>query len=112
MGLIGVEKSYEEALRGQRGVKIVMVDVYNREKGSFEGGKYDKASVLGKSLTSSIDAELQQYGEQLMQNKVGAIVAIEPATGEVLTMVSSPTYDPNLLVGRLKKKNYPKMPEN
>jgi penicillin-binding protein 2 len=86
-----------------------MVDVYNREKGSFEGGKYDTASVLGKSLTSSIDAELQQYGEQLMQNKVGAIVAIEPATGEVLTMVSSPTYDPNLLVGRLKKKNYPKM---
>jgi penicillin-binding protein 2 len=109
MGLSGVEKSYEEALRGQRGVKIVMVDVYNREKGSFEGGKYDTASVLGKSLTSSIDAELQQYGEQLMQNKVGAIVAIEPATGEVLTMVSSPTYDPNLLVGRLKKKNYPKM---
>lgn len=109
MGLSGVEKSYEEALRGQRGVKIVMVDVYNREKGSFEGGKYDTASVLGKSLTSSIDAELQQYGEQLMQNKVGAIVAIEPATGEVLSMVSSPTYDPNLLVGRLKKKNYPKM---
>lgn len=109
MGLSGVEKSYEEVLRGQRGVKIVMVDVYNREKGSFEGGKYDTASVLGKSLTSSIDAELQQYGEQLMQNKVGAIVAIEPATGEVLTMVSSPTYDPNLLVGRLKKKNYPKM---
>jgi penicillin-binding protein 2 len=109
MGLSGVEKSYEEVLRGQRGVKIVMVDVYNREKGSFEGGKYDTASVLGKSLTSSIDAELQQYGEQLMQNKIGAIVAIEPSTGEILTMVSSPTYDPNLLVGRLKKKNYPKM---
>lgn len=109
MGLSGVEKSYEEILRGQRGVKIVMVDVYNREKGSFEDGKYDTASVLGKSLVSSIDAELQQYGEQLMQNKVGAIVAIEPATGEVLTMVSSPTYDPNQLVGRLKKKNYPQM---
>jgi penicillin-binding protein 2 len=109
MGLSGIEKSYEEELRGQRGVKIVMVDVYNRAKGSFENGRYDTASVLGKSLVSSLDAELQAYGEKLMQNKIGAIVAIEPSTGEVLTMVSSPTYDPNLLVGRLKKKNYPKM---
>jgi penicillin-binding protein 2 len=109
MGLSGLEKSYEIPLRGQRGVKIVMVDVYNREKGSFEGGIYDTASVLGKSLTSSIDAELQQYGEKLMQNKIGAIVAIEPSSGEVICMVSSPTYDPNLLVGRLKSKNYRKM---
>ena len=109
MGLSGVEKAYETPLRGQRGVKIVMVDVYNREKGSFEGGKYDTASVLGRSLTSSIDAELQQYGEKLMQNKIGAVVAIEPATGEILSMISAPTYDPNLLVGRNKKKNYPKM---
>jgi penicillin-binding protein 2 len=109
MGLSGVEKSYEVPLRGQRGVKIVMVDVYNREKGSFEDGRYDTASVLGRSLTSSIDAELQQYGEQLMQNKIGAIVAIEPQTGEVLSIVSSPTYDPNLLVGRVKSKNYRRM---
>jgi penicillin-binding protein 2 len=109
MGLSGVEKAYETPLRGQRGVKIVMVDVYNREKGSFEGGKYDTASVLGRSLTSSIDADLQQYGEKLMQNKIGAVVAIEPATGEILSMISAPTYDPNLLVGRNKKKNYPKM---
>lgn len=109
MGLSGVEKAYEIPLRGQRGVKIVMVDVYNREKGSFEGGKYDTASVLGRSLTSSIDADLQAYGEKLMQNKIGAIVAIEPASGEILSMVSAPTYDPNLLVGRNKKKNYPKM---
>jgi penicillin-binding protein 2 len=109
MGLSGVEKSYEIPLRGQRGVKIVMVDVYNREKGSFEDGRYDTASVLGRSLTSSIDAELQQYGEQLMQNKIGAIVAIEPQTGEVLSIVSSPTYDPNLLVGRVKSKNYRRM---
>jgi len=109
MGLSGVEKSYEVPLRGQRGVKIVMVDVYNREKGSFENGRYDTASVLGRSLTSSIDAELQQYGEQLMQNKIGAIVAIEPQTGEVLSIVSSPTYDPNLLVGRVKSKNYRRM---
>jgi penicillin-binding protein 2 len=109
MGLSGIEKSYETPLRGQRGVKIVMVDVYNREKGSFENGKYDTASVLGRSLTSSIDAELQQYGEKLMVNKVGSIVAIEPSTGEILTMISSPTYDPNLLVGRVKSKNYRKM---
>ncbi|MBX7202489.1 MAG: penicillin-binding protein 2 [Bacteroidia bacterium] len=109
MGLSGIEKSYEESLRGQRGVKIVMVDVYNRERGSFDGGKYDTASVLGKSLYSSIDAGLQEYGEKLMQNKVGAIVAIEPASGEVLCMVSSPTYDPNLLVGRAKSKQYRRM---
>lgn len=73
----------------------MMVDVYNRERGSFDGGKYDTASVLGKSLYSSIDAGLQEYGEKLMQNKVGAIVAIEPASGEVLCMVwDLPTYDP------------------
>jgi penicillin-binding protein 2 len=109
MGLSGVEKSYEVPLRGQRGVKIVMVDVYNREKGSFEDGKYDTTSVLGRSLTSSIDAELQEYGEKLMQNKIGAIVAIEPQSGEILSIVSSPTYDPNLLVGRIKSKNYRRM---
>jgi penicillin-binding protein 2 len=109
MGLSGIEKSYENPLRGQRGVKIVMVDVYNREKGSFEEGKYDTASVLGRSLTSSIDAELQQYGEKLMENKIGAIVAIEPQSGEVLSIISSPTYDPNLLVGRVKSKNYRRM---
>ncbi|MEX1189168.1 MAG: penicillin-binding protein 2 [Bacteroidia bacterium] len=109
MGLSGVEKTYEGPLRGQRGVKIVMVDVYNREKGSFENGKYDTASVLGKSLVSSIDGELQQYGERLMQNKIGAIVAIEPSSGEILSLISSPSYDPNLLVGRVKSKNYRKM---
>lgn len=109
MGLSGIEKSFEKPLRGQRGVKIVMVDVYNREKGSFENGKYDTASVLGRSLVSSIDAELQQYGERLMQNKVGAIVAIEPSSGEILALLSAPTYDPNLLVGRVKSKNYRKM---
>jgi len=108
-GLSGIEKSYEIPLRGQRGVKIVMVDVYNREKGSFENGRYDTASVLGLKLTSSLDAELQAYGELLMSNKVGSIVAIEPATGEVLSLVSAPNYDPNLLVGRVKSKNYRKM---
>lgn len=106
IGLSGVEKSYETELRGQRGVKIVMVDVYNREKGSFMNGIYDTASVLGKNLNSSIDIELQQYGEKLMQNKVGAIVAIEPESGEILSLLSSPTYDPNLLVGRVRSKNF------
>lgn len=109
IGRSGIERSHEENLRGQRGVKIVMVDVFNREKGSFEGGKYDTASVLGKNLISSIDADLQEYGEQLMQRKVGSIVAIQPQTGEILAMVSSPNYDPNLLVGRAKSKNFRKM---
>jgi penicillin-binding protein 2 len=106
IGLSGVEKSYEPQLRGQRGVKIVMVDVYNREKGSFMEGIYDTASVLGKNLNSSIDIELQEYGEKLMKNKVGAIVAIEPESGEILSLLSSPTYDPNLLVGRVRSKNF------
>lgn len=106
IGLSGVEKSYEKELRGQRGIKIVMVDVYNREKGSFMEGIYDTASVLGKNLNSSIDIELQEYGEKLMKNKVGAIVAIEPESGEILSLVSSPTYDPNLLVGRVRSKNF------
>ncbi|MFN4124014.1 MAG: penicillin-binding protein 2 [Flavobacteriales bacterium] len=109
IGRSGIERSHEDNLRGQRGVKIVMVDVFNREKGSFEGGKYDTASVLGKNLISSIDADLQEYGEQLMQRKVGSIVAIQPQTGEILAMVSSPNYDPNLLVGRAKSKNFRKM---
>jgi len=109
IGRSGIERSYELDLRGQRGVKIVMVDVFNREKGSFENGRYDTASILGRSLVSSMDAELQEYGEKLMQNKVGSIVAIQPATGEILSMVSSPNYDPNLLVGRAKSKNFRKM---
>lgn len=109
IGLSGVEKTYEEPLRGTRGVKIVMVDVYNREKGSFENGRYDTASVLGNSLVSSLDGDLQKYGERLMTNKIGAIVAIEPSSGEILTLISAPTYDPNTLVGRVKSKNYRKM---
>jgi len=109
IGRSGIERSHEVTLRGQRGVKIVMVDVFNREKGSFENGRYDTASVLGQSLISSMDADLQEYGELLMTNKVGSIVALQPQTGEVLSMVSSPNYDPNLLVGRAKSKNFRKM---
>ncbi len=106
IGRSGMEKSYEEALRGEKGVKIRMVDVHNRVKASYKNGKYDKASKAGKDLVSSIDADLQEYGEKLMQNKKGSIVAIEPASGEILTLLTSPTYNPELLVGRDRSKNY------
>jgi penicillin-binding protein 2 len=106
IGKSGIEKTYEKILRGQKGVKIKLVDVFNREKGSFQDGKYDTASIAGKNLYISIDAELQAYGELLMKNKKGSIVAIEPSTGEILALVSSPSYNPNLLVGRIRSKNY------
>lgn len=106
VGISGLEKSYEAELRGKKGVKVVMVDVFNRPKGSYKDGKYDSVAVAGKTLVSSIDAELQAYGELLMKNKTGAIVAIEPATGEILALISAPTYDPNLLVGRVRSSNY------
>lgn len=109
IGISGIEKSYEEVLRGKKGVKIVMVDVHNRTKGSFQDGLYDTAAVGGLNVISSIDAELQLYGEKLLQNKRGSIVAIEPSTGEILTLISSPAYDPNLLVGRERAKNYGKL---
>jgi penicillin-binding protein 2 len=106
VGINGIEKYYEEVLRGKKGMKIRVYDVLNRDKGSFRGGRYDTASVAGTDLWSSIDAELQEYGELLMTNKKGSIVAIEPATGEILCVVSSPSYDPNLLAGNIRKKNY------
>ncbi len=106
IGKSGIEQSYEAVLRGQRGVRRVMVDVFNREKGSFQDGRYDTAAVAGESLTITIDADLQRYAEKLFQNKVGAVVAIEPSTGEILACVSNPSYDPNLLVGRARTKNY------
>jgi len=106
IGISGLEKEYEEVLRGKRGVKIVMVDVFNREKGKFREGVYDSTAVSGKNLQLSLDAELQAYGEKLMQNKKGSIVALDPQTGEVLALISMPTYDPNLLVGRKRSDNY------
>lgn len=105
-GDLGVEKSYEKALRGRKGVEILMKDAYGRIKGKYENGIHDEAPVSGHNLKLSLDIELQQYGEQLMQNKVGAIVAIEPTTGEILALVTSPNYDPSLLVGRERGKNY------
>ena len=106
IGSSGIEKAYELELRGRKGIKVYMVDVFNRIKGSFGNGRYDTLPIPGLNLTCTIDAELQQYGEALMTNKKGSIVAIEPATGEVLAMISSPTYDPNLLVGRVRSQNY------
>lgn len=106
IGVNGIEKAYEEVLRGKKGLKIKMVDVHNREVGSYAEGKYDTASVMGQDLYLSIDGELQEYGEKLMANKMGSIVAIEPSTGEILAFLSSPTYDPNLLVGRVRGHNF------
>jgi penicillin-binding protein 2 len=99
IGKTGIESTYEKALRGRRGTKYVMVDVKHIVKGSFQNGKFDTLPIVGEELTSSIDLELQQYAELLMKNKIGSIVAIEPATGEILSLVSSPSYDPNLLTG-------------
>ncbi|MBI3510573.1 MAG: penicillin-binding protein 2 [Bacteroidetes bacterium] len=106
IGASGIEKSYEKYLRGKKGVQIKMRDVHNNIKGSFKDGKYDTAAVPGLSLTATLDADLQAYGEQLMQNKIGGIAAIDPSTGEILALITSPTYDPNLLVGRDLRKNY------
>ncbi|HLG35210.1 MAG TPA: penicillin-binding protein 2 [Bacteroidia bacterium] len=106
IGKSGIEQSYEEVLRGKRGVHVVMVDAFNREKGSFEEGKYDTTAVPGENLTLTIDAKLQLYGEELMQNKTGGLVAIDPQTGEILACISTPAYNPNFLVGRERTKNY------
>lgn len=105
-GITGIERSYEELLRGQRGVQNLMVDALNRPKGSYADGKYDTIAVSGEYLISSLDLDLQKLGEQLMKNKIGSIVAIEPSTGEILSFVSSPGYDPNLMVGRQRGNNY------
>lgn len=109
IGTAGLEKSYEEILRGIKGVKFIQRDRFNREIGSFKNGIYDTLPVSGNDITLTIDAVLQQYGEALMINKRGGIVAIEPSTGEILAMVSMPTYDPNLMVGRDRSKNFTKL---
>ncbi len=106
IGKSGVEKTYEEYLRGEKGVQIYVVDVLNRIQGSYRNGEYDTLAVAGKNITTTLDAELQKYGELLMSNKLGSIVAIEPHTGEILALVSSPSYDPNLFVGQQLSKNY------
>ncbi len=106
IGASGVESAYEELLRGQRGVKNVMVDAFNRPQGVFAEGKYDTVAVAGDELISSLDKEIQVLAEKLMKNKIGSVVAIEPSTGEILAFVSSPGYDPNMMVGRERGNNY------
>ncbi|MDN5350326.1 MAG: penicillin-binding protein 2 [Bacteroidales bacterium] len=106
IGKSGIERFYEKKLRGTKGLKIVMVDVYNREKGSFQDGRYDTLPIAGKDLVLGLDADLQAYGEALMNGKTGSIVAIEPSSGEILSLITSPSFDPNLLVGRVRGKNY------
>lgn len=108
-GQTGVEKQYEEILRGRKGVKHIQKDRFNRDIGPYKGGKLDTLPEQGKELRITIDKKLQEYGEQLMHGKRGGIVAIEPKTGEILTMISGPTYDPSLLVGRQRSKNYSKL---
>ncbi len=109
IGTAGVEKTYEEVLRGRKGVKYTHRNRFNKEIGPYKNGKYDTLPIPGSDLKLTIDIELQQYGEALMKNKRGGIVAIEPATGEILALVSSPTYNPNLMVGRKRSKNFTKL---
>ncbi|MBP7359675.1 MAG: penicillin-binding protein 2 [Prevotella sp.] len=105
IGKLGVERYYEKQLRGVKGIQILLRDAHGRIQGSYQNGKLDQKPLPGKDLTLGIDLNLQALGERLMQGKIGAIVAIEPSTGEVLCMVSSPTYDPRILVGRHRSKN-------
>ena len=105
IGKLGVERSYEKQLRGEKGVKILLRDAHGRIQGSYQHGALDHKPIPGKDLTLSIDLQLQALGERLLEGKIGSIVAIEPSTGEVLCMVSSPTYDPRMMVGRQRAKN-------
>ncbi|MBP3750000.1 MAG: penicillin-binding protein 2 [Prevotella sp.] len=106
IGKLGVERFYEKQLRGEKGMQILLRDAHGRIKGRYQNGKYDRRPVPGKNLTLAIDVELQALGERLMEGKIGSIVAIEPSTGEVLCMVSSPTYDPRIMTGRKRGKNH------
>ncbi len=109
IGKQGVEASYEDILRGKKGVKFIQKDRFNRDIGPYKDGVYDTLPEPGKDITISIDSKLQEFGELLMKHKRGGIIAIEPSSGEILTMVSAPSYNPNLLVGRNRSKNYTKL---
>lgn len=108
-GINGIESTYEESLRGKKGHTYVLVDVHGRAKGAFRDGEFDIPAEAGKDISLTIDIDLQKYGEELMANKIGAIVAIEPGTGQILSMVSSPTYDPSLFVGKKRAGNFSKL---
>ena len=106
IGISGVERIYEKDLGGIKGTRYVLVDSKNRTQGRYKNGEFDTAATAGKDIHLSIDQELQALGEALLQNKTGSVVAIEPRTGEVLALVSSPSYDPNLMVGRERGNRY------
>jgi penicillin-binding protein 2 len=112
IGVSGIEESYEKVLRGKKGISIYLRDSRNRVVEPFENGRLDTAAVPGKNLISSIDGNLQEYAQTLMQNKLGSIVAIEPATGEILALVSSPTFNPALLSGANRQQNYAELTSN
>ena len=109
IGRQGVEVSYEHILRGKKGIKFIQKDRFNRNIGPYKNGSFDSLPIPGKDIAITIDSKLQEYGELLMQNKRGGIIAIEPSTGEILTMVSAPSYNPNALVGRQRSKNFTKL---
>lgn len=109
IGRSGVESVYEEILRGVKGVKYIQKDRFNRDIGPYKDGIFDTLPEKGKDINITIDSKLQEYGEKLMQNKRGGIVALEPSTGEILALVTAPSYDPSLLVGRKRSPNYTKL---
>ena len=112
IGKLGVERSYERQLRGQKGMQILLRDAHGRVQGRYQQGKFDRKPVAGKNLTLGLDADLQALGERLMEGKIGSIVAIEPQTGEILCMVSSPSYDPRMMVGRQRSKSHHALSQN
>ncbi len=106
IGKLGIERSYEKQLRGEKGIQILLRDAHGRIKGRYQDGALDQRPKPGKNLTLALDLDLQALGERLMEGKIGSIVAIEPKTGEVLCMVSSPSYDPRIMVGRQRSKSH------
>lgn len=109
VGMTGLEKTYESVLMGQRGIQYLVKDNLNRPQGPYEKGEFDTAAVAGKNLRLSLDIALQGLGERLMRNKIGSVVAIDPKSGGILAMVSSPTYDPNLLTGSFRSANFSRL---
>ena len=104
IGKMGIEKEYETVLRGRKGVQILLRDAHGRIKGRYKNGAYDQRPYPGSDIELSIDAKLQALGERMMEGKIGAIVAIEPKTGQILSMVSSPTFDPRSMLGKNRGK--------
>jgi penicillin-binding protein 2 len=109
LGMTGLERTYENVLMGQRGTQYLLKDNLNRPQGAYERGEFDTAAVAGKNLNLSLDIDLQVLGERLMHNKIGSIVAIDPKTGGILALVSGPTYNPNLLTGSYRARNFNKL---